>query len=94
MAAVTLCDPGANIACRPEWHKPLGFLPCAGLVLSAIDADVVKTYVDAGLGVGIVASMACNPERDGNLVRLELRRGMSAQLPAVAAASGKRSAKA
>jgi len=42
------------------------------IVLSAIDADVIKTYVDVGLGVGIVASMAYNPERDGNLVRLEL----------------------
>ena len=42
------------------------------VVLSAIDADVIKTYVDVGLGIGIVASMAYNPERDGNLVRLEL----------------------
>ena len=42
------------------------------IVLSAIDADVIKTYVDVGLGIGIVASMAYNPERDGNLVRLEL----------------------
>ena len=42
------------------------------IVLSAIDADVIKTYVDVGLGIGIVASMAYNPERDGNLVRIEL----------------------
>ncbi|MFZ4538429.1 CysB family HTH-type transcriptional regulator [Propionivibrio sp.] len=42
------------------------------IVLSAIDADVIKTYVDVGLGIGIVASMAYNPERDGNLVRLDL----------------------
>jgi LysR family cys regulon transcriptional activator len=41
-------------------------------VLSAIDADVIKTYVDIGLGIGIVASMAYNPERDGNLVLLDL----------------------
>ena len=47
-----------------------GLIP--DLVLSAIDADVIKTYVDVGLGVGIVASMAYNAERDGNLVRLEL----------------------
>jgi LysR family cys regulon transcriptional activator len=38
------------------------------IVLSAIDADVIKTYVDVGLGIGIVASMAYLPERDGNLV--------------------------
>lgn len=42
------------------------------IVLSAIDADVIKTYVDVGLGIGIVASMAYNPERDGNLVRLDV----------------------
>lgn len=42
------------------------------IVLSAIDADVIKTYVDVGLGIGIVASMAYNPDRDGNLVRIEL----------------------
>jgi LysR family cys regulon transcriptional activator len=47
-----------------------GLLP--DIVLSAIDADVIKTYVDVGLGIGIVASMAYNPERDGNLVRLEV----------------------
>ena len=42
------------------------------IVLSAIDADVIKTYVDVGLGIGIVASMAYHPERDGNLVRLDV----------------------
>ncbi len=47
-----------------------GLIP--DIVLSAIDADVIKTYVDIGLGIGIVASMAYNPERDGNLVRLDL----------------------
>lgn len=42
------------------------------IVLSAIDADVIKTYVEVGLGIGIVAAMAYNPERDGQLVRLDL----------------------
>lgn len=42
------------------------------IVLSAIDADVIKTYVEIGLGIGIVASMAYHPERDGNLVRLDV----------------------
>ena len=40
------------------------------IVLAAIDADVIKTYVEAGLGVGIVANIAYNPERDANLVAL------------------------
>jgi LysR family cys regulon transcriptional activator len=42
------------------------------IVLSAIDADVIKTYVDVGLGIGIVASMAYHRERDSNLVRLDV----------------------
>jgi LysR family transcriptional regulator, cys regulon transcriptional activator len=37
-------------------------------VLSAIDADVIKTYVRLGLGVGIVASMAFNEAQDEGLV--------------------------
>jgi LysR family cys regulon transcriptional activator len=37
------------------------------IVLSAIDADVIKTYVGLDLGVGIVASMAYDPEKDRDL---------------------------
>ena len=37
------------------------------VVLSAIDADVIKTYVEVGLGVGIVASMAFDAVRDAGL---------------------------
>ncbi len=40
------------------------------IVLAAIDADVIKTYVEAGLGVGIVANIAYDPERDANLVAI------------------------
>jgi LysR family transcriptional regulator, cys regulon transcriptional activator len=36
--------------------------------LSAIDSDVIKTYVDVGLGVGILASMAFDPVRDKGLI--------------------------
>jgi LysR family cys regulon transcriptional activator len=34
------------------------------VVLTAFDADVIKTYVELGLGVGIMASMAFNAKRD------------------------------
>ena len=34
------------------------------VVLSAIDADVIKTYVELGLGVGIIAAMAFDAKRD------------------------------
>ena len=42
------------------------------IALEAIDADVIKTYVDVGLGIGIVAAMAYNAERDTNLVRIDV----------------------
>ena len=58
------------------------------IVLSAMDADVIKTYVELGMGVGIVASIAFDAERDRtlraldarhlfeiNLTRLAIRRG-------------------
>jgi len=41
------------------------------VVLSAIDADVIKTYVELGLGVGIIAAMAFDAKRDLKLRALE-----------------------
>ena len=38
------------------------------VVLTAADADVIKTYVRLGLGVGIVANMAHDPVADSDLV--------------------------
>jgi LysR family cys regulon transcriptional activator len=37
------------------------------ILLEAIDADVIKTYVELGMGVGIIAGMAFDTERDKNL---------------------------
>ncbi|KMJ54873.1 transcriptional regulator [Vogesella sp. EB] len=34
------------------------------IVMAALDADVIKTYVELELGVGIIASMAVDPQRD------------------------------
>ena len=58
------------------------------IVMSALDADVIKTYVQVGLGVGIVAAMAVDAQRDpglrllpaehlfsANTTRIALRRG-------------------
>ena len=58
------------------------------IVLTAMDADVIKTYVELGMGVGIVASIAYEAERDTalraldagalfgiNLTKLAVRRG-------------------
>ncbi len=41
------------------------------LGLTATDADVIKTYVRAGFGVGVIADLAYEPEQDRDLVRLE-----------------------
>ena len=43
------------------------------IVLSAMDADVIKTYVELGMGVGIVASIAFDAERDRTLHALDAR---------------------
>ncbi|MBU4423449.1 MAG: CysB family HTH-type transcriptional regulator, partial [Gammaproteobacteria bacterium] len=37
------------------------------IVLTAMDADVIKTYVELDMGVGIGASIAVGPERDRQL---------------------------
>ncbi len=41
------------------------------VVFTATDADVIKTYVKLGLGVGIVATLAYDPAQDGDLVALD-----------------------
>ena len=59
------------------------------IALTALDADVIKTYVELGLGVGIIARMAYSAERDAafamlpadhlfapSTTRLALRRGV------------------
>ena len=38
------------------------------IVLEAIDSDVIKTYVRLGLGIGIVAEMAVDGDKDPDLV--------------------------
>ena len=41
------------------------------IVLAAVDSDVIKAYVELGLGVGIVASMAFDEQRDRELRRID-----------------------
>ena len=70
-----------------EAFRLRGLIP--DIVLEAIDADVIKTYVELGLGVGIVAAMAVKPEGEGalrvlpsehlfeaNTTRVAVRRGI------------------
>ena len=41
------------------------------VVLSAQDSDVIKTYVELGLGIGILAKMAFDAKRDATLRAIE-----------------------
>jgi LysR family cys regulon transcriptional activator len=41
------------------------------VVLTAIDSDVIKTYVSLGLGIGLLANMAYDETRDSNLAALD-----------------------
>ena len=43
------------------------------IVLVAMDADVIKTYVELGMGVGIVAAIAFDDERDSHLRAIDAR---------------------
>ena len=42
------------------------------IVLEAIDSDVIKTYVALGFGIGLIAEIAYDPERDRELERVDL----------------------
>ncbi len=41
------------------------------VVLTALDTDVIKTYVEIGMGAGIIAEMAYDPEKDRGFEMLE-----------------------
>ncbi len=43
------------------------------IVFAATDADVIKTYVRLGLGVGVISQMAYDPVIDADLVMIEAR---------------------
>lgn len=58
------------------------------IVLEAIDADVIKTYVDVGLGIGIIAGMAFDPQRDKGLVGLPVGHLFGTHTTRVAIKSG------
>ena len=42
-------------------------------MLNAIDADVIKTYVESGLGIAIIPDMAYDRKRDKNLRGIDAR---------------------
>ncbi len=52
-----------------EAFRHRGLVP--RVVFTATDADVIKTYVRLGLGIGIIAQMAYDPQQDSDLVALD-----------------------
>jgi LysR family cys regulon transcriptional activator len=58
------------------------------IVMSALDADVIKTYVELGLGVGIVAWMAFDAQRDRGLRLLSCERLFSSNVTRIAVRKG------
>ncbi len=64
-----------------EAFQKAGLTP--NLVLQAMDADVIKTYVELGLGVGIVASIAFDEDRDRQLRALDARHLFAANMTRV-----------
>ena len=55
----------ANRSLMQKAFETRGLAP--HIVLSAQDSDVIKTYVELGLGVGVLAKMAFDPKRDRTL---------------------------
>jgi LysR family transcriptional regulator, cys regulon transcriptional activator len=58
------------------------------VVLSAMDADVIKTYVELGMGVGIIASMAFDETRDASLRAIDARHLFASNMTRVAMRRG------
>lgn len=56
----TLSTSFAKVGLRPK------------VVLSAVDTDVIKTYVREGMGIGVIADLAFQPEHDGDLEARDL----------------------
>jgi LysR family cys regulon transcriptional activator len=58
------------------------------VVLQAMDADVIKTYVELGLGVGIVAAIAFDEARDAHLRAIDARHLFAANMTRLAIRRG------
>jgi LysR family cys regulon transcriptional activator len=59
------------------------------IVMAALDADVIKSYVELGMGIGIVASMAFLADRDTPLQLLDSTHLFEAQTSRIAIRRGR-----
>lgn len=58
------------------------------IVLEAMDADVIKTYVELDMGVGIVAAIAIDEQRDAHLQAIDARHLFAANMTRLAIRRG------
>ncbi len=58
------------------------------IVMTALDADVIKAYVELELGIGIIASMAFSPNRDPELTLIDARALFTANTSRIAVRRG------
>ena len=63
---ITYKEPAVGDSSLVRSMKAKGLKP--NIVFTARDADVIKTYVRNGMGIGIVASMAFSPKTDQDLI--------------------------
>src|SRR5262245_44289790 len=59
------------------------------IVMSAMDTDVLKAYVELGLGVGIIAAMAFDPKRDAGLKLIDAAHLFEANISLIAVRRGR-----
>ena len=58
---------GSILRCGARPHISIGVQEAnviPGITMTALDADVIKTYVEAGVGIGIIAPMAFDAAKD------------------------------
>ncbi len=68
LAAYPIITYDSHFAGRPKIDKAFALRHLEpDIVLVASDADGIKTYVEVGMGIGIVAGVAFDAERDRNL---------------------------
>jgi LysR family transcriptional regulator, cys regulon transcriptional activator len=59
------------------------------VVLSALDSDVIKTYVEVGLGIGIITAIAFDPDRDTRLTMLDASHLFASSVSRIAVRRGR-----
>ena len=80
VAAFPVITYAFSLAGRSSLHEVFSAAGLAlDVALTARDADVIKTYVRVGLGVGIIADVACDPENDRDLVSSDMTHVFPAQ---------------